>query len=378
MDAISLEGCIPLRIKRIFAHQVNLPLHEGSYKWSGGKSVTVFDSTIVGVETDTGLVGYGEVCPLGPFYLPAYAEGVRTGLRQLAPHLIGQDPCELGKLNRFMDAALKGHPYVKSGIDIACWDILGQATNQPVCVLLGGRYGDDVVLYRAISQEAPEVMASKVAGYRAEGYRRFQLKVGGDPDVDIERIHAVAAQILPGDRLVADANTGWLLHEAMRVVRAVRDVDVYIEQPCLTYEECLSVRRHCDNPFVLDENIDGLDMLLRAQGDMAMDVVNLKISKLGGLTKTRQARDLCVSMGIAMTLEDSWGGDITTAAIAHLAHSTPTEFLFTCTDFNSYVTVSTAEGAPQRVQGRMAASTQPGLGITPKWDVLGEPVLSIA
>ena len=367
-----------MKIKRIFAHRVDLPLHEGSYKWSGGKSVTVFDSTIVGVETDTGVIGYGEVCPLGPFYLPAYAEGVRAGLRELGPHLIGENPCELGKLNRLMDAALKGHPYVKSGIDIACWDILGQVTGQPVCTLLGGRYGEDVTLYRAISQETPEIMASKVAGYRAEGYRRFQLKVGGDPDTDIERIYAVSAQLQSGDRLVADANTGWLLHEAMRVVRAVRDVDVYIEQPCLTYEECLSVRHHCNHPFVLDENIDALDMLLRAKADMAMDVVNLKISKLGGLTKTRQARDLCISMGIAMTLEDSWGGDITTSAIAHLAHSTPTEFLFTCTDFNSYVTVSTAEGAPQRVNGRMAASTQPGLGITPKWEVLGAPVLNIA
>jgi L-alanine-DL-glutamate epimerase-like enolase superfamily enzyme len=158
----------------------------------------------------------------------------------------------------------------------------------------------------------------------------------------------------------------------------VHDVDVYIEQPCLTYEECLAVRRQCDHPFVLDENIDGLDVLLRARADLAMDVVNLKISKLGGLTKTRQARDLCVSMGIAMTLEDSWGGDIATAAIAHLAHSTPTEFLFTTTDFNSYVTVSTAEGAPQRVRGRMAASTSPGLGIAPRMEVLGKPLVELS
>jgi L-alanine-DL-glutamate epimerase-like enolase superfamily enzyme len=128
---------------------------------------------------------------------------------------------------------------------------------------------------------------------------------------------------------------------------------------------------------VLDENIDSLDMLLRGKADLAMDVVNLKISKLGGLTKTRQARDLCVNMGIGMTIEDSWGSDIATAAIAALAHSTPTEFLFTTTDFNSYVTVSTADGAPQRVNGRMAASTAPGLGITPKMEVLGKPVVRV-
>ena len=156
------------------------------------------------------------------------------------------------------------------------------------------------------------------------------------------------AEMRPGERLVADANTGWVQHDAVRVAKAVRDVDVYIEQPCLTYEECLAVRRQCEHPFVLDENIDDLQILLRAKADLAVDVVNLKISKLGGLTKTRQARDLCISMGIAMTLEDSWGSDIITSAIAHLAHSTPPEFLFTTTDFNSYVTVSTADGAPTR------------------------------
>jgi L-alanine-DL-glutamate epimerase-like enolase superfamily enzyme len=367
-----------MKIRRIAAYRVELPLHEGSYKWSGGKSVAVFDSTLVRVETDTGLVGHGEVCPLGPAYLPAYAEGVRAGVAVLAPSLLGEDPRELEKLNRRMDALLKGHPYVKSGIDIACWDILGQAAGAPVATLLGGRYGDDFVLYRAISQESPEEMARRVAGYRDEGYRRFQLKVGGDPDVDVERIRAVRAVLAPGEVLIADANTGWLPHQAARVVRAVRDVDVYIEQPCATYEENLSIRRRTDHPFVLDETIDGLGVLLRAAGDGAMDVVNLKISKLGGLTRTRQARDLCVSMGVAMTIEDSWGGDVTTAAIAHLAHSTPTELLFTSTDFNSYVTVSTADGAPQRKNGRMAASAAPGLGITPRAEFLKKPAVDVS
>jgi L-alanine-DL-glutamate epimerase-like enolase superfamily enzyme len=366
-----------MKIRRITAFQVDLPLVEGSYRWSGGKAVSVFDCTIVRVETDSGLVGHGEATPLGPFYLPAYAAGVRAGIAELGPHLLGADPTELGKLNRLMDAALKGHPYVKSAVDMACWDILGQAAGQPLCTLLGGRHGDDFVLYRAISQQSPEEMAGRVAGYREEGYRRFQLKVGGDPETDIARIRAVAAKLEPGDRLVADANTGWLMHDAARVVRAVRDVDVYIEQPCASYEECLSIRRRTDHPFVLDESIDGIEALLRGRADLAMDVVNLKISKLGGIIKLRQARDLCVALGIAVTIEDSWGGDIVTAAIAHLAQSTPPEFLFTATDFNSYVTVSTAAGAPRRSRGRMAAPTLPGLGVLPRMDVLGQPKVDV-
>ena len=125
---------------------------------------------------------------------------------------------------------------------------------------------------------------------------------------------------------------------------------------------------------MLDETIDGLPILLRANSKQAMDVVNIKISKFGGLTKARQARDLCVSLGIAMTIEDSWGGDIVTSAISHLAHSTPTELLFSSTDFNSYVTVSIADDAPQRLDGKLAASTSPGLGVTPRMDALGDAV----
>ena len=367
-----------MKISEITVWQVDLPLHEGDYKWSGGKSVETFDSTIVGVETDEGVTGFGEVCPLGPVYLASYAKGVRVGIEELGPSLLGENPLHLEKLNRLMDQAMKGHPYVKSAIDVACWDILGKVSGLPVSSLLGGAYGEDFVLYRAISQESPEEMAKKIAGYREEGYRRFQLKVGGDPDTDIERIRQASAQLQPGDKLVADANTGWLKHEAMRVVEAVRNIDVYIEQPCLRYEDCLSVRQHTNLPFVLDEVIDGMPEILKASHDLAMDVVNIKISKFGGLTRAKQARDLCVSLGVAMTLEDTWGGDIVTAAISHLAHSTPTDFLFTATDFNSYVTQPLADGAPQRVKGRMASSMSPGLGIEPMMDVLGDPEFVIS
>src|SRR5207237_9548031 len=111
-----------MKITRISAYRVELPLHEGSYKWSGGKSVTVFDSTVVRVDTDAGITGHGEVCPLGPFYLPAYANGVRAGLVVLGPHLLVENPLELLKLIRRMDAVLKRHDYVKSGIVMAVWD----------------------------------------------------------------------------------------------------------------------------------------------------------------------------------------------------------------------------------------------------------------
>jgi cis-L-3-hydroxyproline dehydratase len=366
-----------MRINKIRAYRVELPLHEGSYKWAGGNFVSVFDSTVVAVETDAGITGYGEICPLGPAYLPAYAAGARAGIAELAPHLLGLDPLQLSIINARMDQTMRGHPYVKSALDIACWDVLGQATKQPVATLLGGRFGNDFPLYRAISQESPETMAQMVKRYRDEGYTKFQLKVGGAPDTDVERIREAANQLGPGDVLVADANTGWTQHQALRVAHAVRDVEVYIEQPCRSYEECLAVRQKTPHPMVLDEIIDSISMVARAYSDHAMDIVNLKISRVGGLSRAREIRDLCVGLGIALTIEDTWGSDIATAAIAHLAHSTPPEFLFSTTDFNSYVTVSVADGAPKRKCGRLTTTTEPGLGIIPRIGVLGEPVVTV-
>ncbi len=366
-----------MKITAIRVWQVDLPLKEGRYSWSNGNFVDVFDATVVGVETDAGMTGWGECCPLGSAYLPAYALGVRSGLAELAPQVIGMDPRDLGVLNRHMDAVLRGHPYVKAAIDVACWDILGKSVGLPVYQLLGGKAQEDIQLYRAISQIEPAAMAQNVARYRAEGYTKFQLKVGSDADSDIARIRMCRDILQPGDILVADANTGWTMHEAARVVNAVRDVDVYIEQPSMTYEECLTTRRRTALPFVLDEVIGNAADLMRGIAEGAMDVVNLKISKVGGLTKARHMRDICVGAGIPMTIEDTWGGDIVTATIAHLAQSTPADFTFSATDFNSYGTKDIATGAPRRVNGTMRASDTPGLGVEPIMAALGAPVLEV-
>ena len=363
-----------MKIAAIKVYQVDLPLIEGRYSWSEGKFVEVFDSTIVELLTEDGHAGYGEVCPLGPFYLPAFGAGARAGIGELASTVIGEDPTQIALINRQMDRALLGHPYVKSAIDMALWDLLGKASGQSVATLMGGKFGDSVALYRAISQASADEMAERIAAYRAEGYTKFQLKVGGDPQDDIARIKQAAAILSDCEVLVADANTGWRVDDAIRVTNAVRDLDVYIEQPCKTYEHCLTIRKRTQLPFILDENITDLDALMRGHRDGAMDAINLKISKVGGLTKARQIRDLCVSLNLPMTIEDSWGGDITTAAIAHLAHSTPEAFRFSATDFNSYVTVQNAHGAPRREAGRMAASNAPGLGVTLNKGATGKAV----
>ena len=366
-----------MKINRIDVFQVTYRLVDERYSWSRGHAVTSFLSSIVKISTDEGISGFGEVCPLGSGYMDAHARGVPAGIAELGPVLLGQDPRRIRAVNALMDVTMGGHNYVKSPLDIACWDILGKATGSPVATLLGGMCVEEYPLYRAIPQRSPEEMADDVKRYRAEGYHRFQLKVGGQADDDVRRIKAVRSVLDPADVLVADANTGWEQHAAIRVVNGVRDLDVYIEAPCATYEECLVVRRHTRLPFVLDEVITGALPFLRALHDGAMDVVNIKISRVGGLTKAVQLRNLCETVGIAMTLEDSWGGDVTTATIAHLAGSTRPEFLFSSTDFNSYIDVTLADDAPRRNNGRLAVPSGPGLGIHVNEKAMGKPVVTL-
>ena len=209
----------PMKITAIRAYQVDLPLKEGRYTWSNGNFVEVFDATVVAVETDAGITGYGECCPLGSAYLPAYAAGVRAGLQEIAPKLIGLDPPDLGVLNRRMDAVLRGHPYVKAPIDVACWDILGKVAGLPVYTLLGGAEQDDVELYRAISQDDARRDGAQRRRLPRRGlHASSSSRSAATPNDDIERIRACRAMLEPGDVLVADANTGWTMHEAARVV----------------------------------------------------------------------------------------------------------------------------------------------------------------
>ena len=372
-----------MKITRISVYRADLPMKEGFYSWST-QSHSVFDTTVVTIDTDDGITGTGECCPLGPTYLPAYAEGVRAGIATNAPELIGQDPTHLDCINDTLDHLLKGHPYVKSAIDMACWDILGKTTALPLYTLLGGRQQDRAKLYKVVTRTDPDAMAARIPEYRAQGYRNFQVKVGENQLTDINRIRKIAACMEPGEVLNADANTGWKQHEALVVADAIKDLPreygilLYFEQPCLTYEECLAVRQHTDLPFVLDECIDSLPALLRASHDNAMDLINLKISRMGGLTRARQIRDLCISLGFPMNIEDSWGGEIATAAIAHLAVSTPAAFQFQSSAFHEYSTVDIASGAPVVSGGYMSAADTPGLGVTPDLAILGEPLFTVS
>lgn len=364
-----------MKIAQIDVYGYGLHYRHGSYAMSGGRTIDELSSTVVRLTTDDGAIGWGEVCPLGATYLPAHAEGARAALREMAPALLGADPREISLVRKRMDRALRGHEYAKSPVDIACWDLLGKATGCSVATLLGGRQQENFPLYEAVPLGSREEMARFVLARRAEGIHQFQLKVGADPHADAERIRHVVEVSGDDDAIIADANGGWRLQDAMVVARLIAPLPrVYLEQPCATLDECLYVRQHTDLPMVLDEVIHDAPSLLHAFTARGMEAFNLKIGKVGGLSQAKLMRDLADALGLRVTIEDTWGGDITTAAVSHLAASTRPETLFTVSFMNDWVQEHVAGNQPRSHDGRGSAPDGPGLGIEVDLDMLGEPL----
>jgi len=363
-----------VKITRIRLYKTDLPYVGGTYGWGAGNAIDVAKASVVVIDTDAGLQGCGEFTPCGENYMVAHSEGVEALARLVAPALLGEDPRQVARIEQLMDHLVQGHGYAKAPFDAACWDILGQACDQPVWMLLGGKLTDGAPMYRVAPQKSVEDTVAELEAHRATGYRQFQVKVGADWVADIDRIKTTVPLLKPGEKAMADANQGWRVDNAIRVARATRDLDFILEQPCRTYEECQQVRRVAQQPMKLDECITGMAAAQRVVADRGAEICCLKLSNLGGLSKARRVRDFLVENRIAVVSEDTWGGEITTSVVAHFAASTPPEYLQNTTDLMNYNTRSTGLGGPTVRDGKLYGSDMPGLGVVADFDSLGAPV----
>ncbi|OSQ52750.1 mandelate racemase [Marivita geojedonensis] len=363
------------RIRTVSLWHVPLTSHT-AYYMADGKTCDTVETVVIAVETNSGLTGWGEVCPI-PHYLPAYARGVEPALLELAPVILGADPVGVGATMAAAESWLPGHVYAKSALDIALWDITGQVAGLPLHALLGGRRQADLPLYHSITCIDPDEMSRIARDAQAQGITQFQAKLGasGDWQTDVERLTKVREAVGPGPLVYGDWNCGATSLDATRVGRAVSHLDVMLEQPCATLDDCARVRAATGLPMKLDELAHDTASLLEAHRLGIMDAVALKLSKFGGLSATRRARDLCLHLGSKMCIEDTWGSDITTAALLHLGAATePARVLNVC-DLSGYVAPRLAPDAPTRANGRIAPPEGPGLGVVVDRVALGKPDL---
>lgn len=363
------------RITKLRLWHQPLTSHQ-AYYMSDGKTCDTVESVLIALDTASGLTGWGEVCPI-PHYLPAYARGVAPALQELAPVILGGDPVGVEALMAQVDAYLPGHAYAKSALDIALWDLTGQIAGLPLYALLGGRRQADLPLYHSITCVEPDEMARIARDAQAQGMTQFQVKLGasGDWQTDLERLHKVRESVGPGPLVYGDWNCGAATLDAIRVGRGAADLDVMLEQPCATLPDCARVQQATNLPMKMDELAHDTASLLQAHQLGIMDAVALKLSKFGGLSATRQARDLCLYLGAKMCIECTWGSDIVTAAALHLGTATPPSRVMNVCDLSGYVAPRLDPNGPTRSHGRIAPSEGPGLGISVQTEALGAPDL---
>ncbi|MEM1276198.1 MAG: mandelate racemase/muconate lactonizing enzyme family protein [Pseudomonadota bacterium] len=369
-----------MKITRIDAFQTDLPYAGATYKLSGGREYTSFDATIVRITCEDGTEGWGESTPFGATYIAAHGRGVRAGLEEVAPALLGQDPRLTDRNNQRMDEALVGHNHVKTPLDVACWDLFGKSVGMPVCDLLGGRTGVRMPIISSIYAGAPEEMRARVADHRTRGYLGHSIKIGaseaeGGPALDAERIAACLADRQRGEFFLVDANGGLTPETALRMLRLLPDgLDFVLEAPCATWAETISLRRRCPVPIILDELATDEASLIQLIRDDAADGIGLKISKNGGLTSGRRQRDICLAAGLTLSVQETVGSHIAFAAICHLGQTVPPHMLRCILDCRDMVTTVTAAFDATVQDGGVLAPGTPGLGLRPDLDVLGAPV----
>ena len=369
-----------MKIAAIDVYQVDLPYSGGSYTLSGGRVYTSFDATIVRITTQCGIEGWAESTPFGSNYVAAHARGVRAGIAEMAPRLIGLDPRLCDRFNEQMDNLLAGHLHAKTPLDIACWDIFGKSVGLPVCDLLGGSTGNRMPVISSIYADDPDDMRARVQQHREQGYRGHSVKIGasereGGPRLDAERIKASLADAKAGEYFLADANGGMTLEHALRLLKLLPDdLDFVLEAPCATWREHVALHRRSTVPMVFDELATDEASILQILVDEASEGIGLKVSKNGGLTRCRRQRDMAITAGLTMSVQDTVGSEIAFAGLLHLAQTIPEKYLRCVLDVRDMVSIKTAEFNVSIMDGGVMAPRDPGLGVKPDLQMLGEPV----
>jgi L-alanine-DL-glutamate epimerase-like enolase superfamily enzyme len=362
-----------VKITAIALYALDLPLAK-PYLLSRGRRFERLESSFVKIETDEGVTGWGEVAPWGSTYLPAFGGGVRAAVAELAPHLIGEDPRRPEVITRLMDRMLAGHIYAKAAIDFAIWDVFGKASKLPIYALLGGKETNPLPLVSSVQVGSPEAMHRDLDYWRGRGYRRHSIKLGDGVDSDIARTRYIAGLRRADEEFLFDVNGGWSPWEAIRILNATSDLEYWIEQPCLTYEECAAVRSKTRQAMSLDECIVETRDLVRAINDKTIDVLNIKLARVGGLTRARWLRDLCLAYDIPMLVMCMGGTVVNDTVVAHFAQTIPENRCIGTWSCQDMVTVDAAPGRGARnIGGNMAPPDLPGLGLEPDLDVLGAP-----
>jgi len=327
-------------------------------------TISTYAGVIVRIEDDQGHIGWGEAAPQATI-LGETQESVIAVLNIIAPRLIGEDPRRMGWITGIMDALVTKNTAAKAAIDIALYDLLGQAWKVPLWRLFGGAR-DRMETDFTIGIRPPEEMAREAVQLVKAGYRVLKLKLGATPDEDIERVKAVRAAVGDEPHLRIDANQGWSRQEAIHALTHIARYNVeLVEQPVAAddIEGLALVRRAQPIPVMADESVHLPVDALKVIEEGAVDYINIKIMKSGGFWKSQQIALLAETAGIGCQVGGMVETDLGLAAAVNLACGLP-NVQFGDLDMGSSLRERLIKrGGSIFEDGCMVPGDRPGLGI---------------
>lgn len=281
-------------------------------------------SAIVEIETDEGIIGYGEGSP-GILITGETLKGTTECIQLFEKQLLGVDPLDLEKVHSIMNSVASQAPSAKTAIDIACYDLFGKKANLPVYKLLGG-FASSVKTDMTIGIDTPEIMAEKAKLAISQGFDTLKIKVGTGFVSDIARIKTIREAVGSRIKLRLDANQGWNPKEAVNTINHLAQFDLeLVEQPVAYHdiEGLTFVTNHVMTPIMSDESCFNSKDALRLIKARAVDFVNIKLMKCGGIHEALKINSICEAAGvecmIGCMVEET---NIGVTAAAHLAAAT--------------------------------------------------------
>ena len=286
-------------------------------------TITDMQTCLVIASTDEGIIGYGEAAPFS-YVTGDNLETVISVGEELAEAVTGMDPRSIGAIHRVMDSLYTGNGPIKAGIDIACYDIASKAAGVPLYKYLGGNdphVHSDVT----IGIDDPETMAETALSWAGQGFDIIKVKLGEDIAADEERIRAVRSAVGNGVRIKVDANQGWSVKDAIRISRVLSVLGVeLIEQPVPAndIDGLKEVRLGSDVPIAADESCHSIYDAARLVSSRAVDVVNIKLMKCGGIYNAIKIAAICEGAGISCMIGCMGESTLGNLAGMHLAAAT--------------------------------------------------------
>jgi len=353
-----------MKIKRVEPIAVSIPMLK-PIKMAGVELKSA-DNVLVRIETDDGVVGWGEAAS-APTMTGETVEGMMAAARYLVPYLLGGGLDDIPAISRRMDRALYGNYGVKSAIEIALHDALGKARGKPVFELLGGQRRECIPMLRMIAASNAEADVIEAQRCKSEGYVAFKVKVGtGEPLADAMRTRRVC-EALNGDVLIsADANQGFSVDEALTFVRALEGSGLdFFEQPVMGEDLAGMARVAAATGIAIgcDEGVHRPEDLRRHHEARAARGASLKAVKLGGLQAVCEAAVICEELGLKVNLAGKMSeSGIATAAVLHLAAAVPT-LDWGVSPTSPYLTEDVLSSPLEFSRGHAHVPSGPGLGI---------------